>query len=237
MRIALQLRPWLRVLPVMLGSLLCPGAAFAAPVDRFQPAAGSNATAFDSSDWSPVDQVSGTSAPQPPRTAASNASIGAAVAPADASTALVPAAATLAPSSAATEKPPLLGKMASTSPTMAPAPSLGPHERVVSVSQPYATPALTQTQPMSDPVETYRLEAGLPLEDQLLAWCKRAGWTLLWNLPSDANWIVPGGHDYGTDFEQAITKVMQTLAANGADVRGRGFRDNRTFVVRPGGNQ
>ncbi|MDN7465826.1 TcpQ domain-containing protein [Burkholderia gladioli] len=100
-----------------------------------------------------------------------------------------------------------------------------------------ATESVVAVSPVRDLVEPYRLEAGLSIQDQLMAWCKRAGWKLLWNLPPDDNWIVPGARDYGTDFEQAISTVVRTLASNGADIRGEGHRDNHTFVVRPGGNQ
>lgn len=87
----------------------------------------------------------------------------------------------------------------------------------------------------SESVASFRLEAGAPLESQLAAWAKQAGWTLLWNI--EPGWVVPGAADFGTDFETAVTKAIEALAANGADVRADGYRENHVFVVHEAGNQ
>ncbi|MCQ0031470.1 toxin co-regulated pilus biosynthesis Q family protein [Burkholderia glumae] len=77
--------------------------------------------------------------------------------------------------------------------------------------------------------ETYRLEAGLPIDEQLRDWARRAGWTLLWNL--EPGWIVPGAQDFGTDFRSAMDQAISSLADNGADVRGDGYQANHVFIV------
>ncbi len=71
------------------------------------------------------------------------------------------------------------------------------------------------------------------MEAQLLDWAKRAGWTVLWKV-SDA-WVVPGNKSYGADFESAVKRVTEDLAANGADIIGDSWRDNHTIVITQNG--
>lgn len=78
-------------------------------------------------------------------------------------------------------------------------------------------------------VEPYRLEAGLPIDEQLRGWARRAGWTLLWNI--EPGWIVPGAQDFGADFRSAMNQVIASLADNGADVLGDGYKANHVFIV------
>ncbi|WP_179255160.1 TcpQ domain-containing protein [Burkholderia sp. HI2500] len=106
---------------------------------------------------------------------------------------------------------------------VAPAASLSPSETVV---------AAPVTDAPSKPM--HHLTGGVSLESQLREWAKSDGWTLSWNVGPD--WIVPNDTDYVGDFPEAATKVIQDLAANGADVRGDGYPDNRTFVVHEAGN-
>ncbi|MBJ9594178.1 TcpQ domain-containing protein [Burkholderia orbicola] len=106
---------------------------------------------------------------------------------------------------------------------VAPAGSLSPSETVIAA-------------PLADAPATplHHLVGGVSLESQLREWAKSAGWSLSWNVVSD--WIVPNDADYAGDFPEAATKVLEDLAANGADVRGDGYLDNRTFVVHEAGN-
>jgi hypothetical protein len=87
---------------------------------------------------------------------------------------------------------------------------------------PTATPATT-------PTTTYVLEGGRPLKPQLEAWAKAAGWALVWDYPED--WMVPGGADFGSDFQQAIGRVGEALVANGADLKTTIYLGNRTVRV------
>jgi hypothetical protein len=68
-----------------------------------------------------------------------------------------------------------------------------------------------------------------------MAWASRAGWKVLWNLPPDNNWIVPGDEDCGTNFEAAVQHVTESLAANGADIVGDSWRGNHTIVITQSG--
>jgi hypothetical protein len=81
----------------------------------------------------------------------------------------------------------------------------------------------------------FSLVAGEPLESQLMNWARRAGWKVLWNLPDDNNWIVPGDEACGTDFETAVSHVIEELASNGADVVGDSWRSNHTIVITQSG--
>ncbi|WP_410199458.1 TcpQ domain-containing protein [Burkholderia cenocepacia] len=106
---------------------------------------------------------------------------------------------------------------------VAPAGSLSPSETVIAA-------------PLADvPVKPlHHLIGGVSLESQLREWAKSDGWSLSWNVGPD--WIVPNDGDYAGDFPEAATKVLEDLAANGADVRGDGYLVNRTFVVHEAGN-
>ncbi len=83
------------------------------------------------------------------------------------------------------------------------------------------------------PTRPFDLIAGESVEAQLQEWAKRVGWTVLWNV-SDA-WVVPGNNSYGTDFESAVKRVTEDLAANGADIVGDSWRDNHTIVITQNG--
>jgi hypothetical protein len=83
--------------------------------------------------------------------------------------------------------------------------------------------------------EPFMLTAGEPLEAQLFAWAKRAGWKVLWRMPDDSNWIVPNSQSCGPDFESAVRQVVQTLAGNGEDIVGDSWRGNHTIVISQSG--
>ncbi|SAL05771.1 Toxin co-regulated pilus biosynthesis protein Q [Caballeronia calidae] len=68
-----------------------------------------------------------------------------------------------------------------------------------------------------------------------MKWAQRAGWKVLWNLPDDNNWIVPGDEVCGTDFEAAVNHVIEELASNGADVVADSWRGNHTIVMTQSG--
>jgi Toxin co-regulated pilus biosynthesis protein Q len=76
---------------------------------------------------------------------------------------------------------------------------------------------------------SFDLVAGASVQSQLQGWAERAGWSVTWNTSDD--WIVPHANSYGTDFEEAITKVISQMQANGADIRGDVWRGNHTVVV------
>jgi hypothetical protein len=79
----------------------------------------------------------------------------------------------------------------------------------------------------------FELVADESVEQQLLEWAKRAGWKVLWRV-QDA-WVVPGNKSYGDDFESAVQRVTEDLAANGTDVLGDSWRGNHTIIITQNG--
>ncbi|NNM65062.1 MAG: hypothetical protein HKL99_10690 [Burkholderiales bacterium] len=91
------------------------------------------------------------------------------------------------------------------------------------------------------PGPSFDLVTGEPIEQQLIAWGKKAKWgpapdqhwAVMWSLPH--NWTVPGEIDYGHDFVKAITQVVTTMAANGADARIQVKEANHVVLIHPAG--
>ncbi|WP_369050179.1 TcpQ domain-containing protein [Burkholderia gladioli] len=229
----LQLPPFLRRSSVLGCTIaLAANCIQAAPVETFQPA---RDQAFDQRGWQPVESTAASTRP------------GEAMAGSQASTPLQTAvSAPAAPSgtersvvSAGDPQPGSPGLRAGDGSLDAPA----THTAASLSARPDAAAPLPLASSPAVPsldakpaVVVYRLQGGLPIEAQLMAWAKPVHWTVLWNLPPDANWIVPGDMDFGTDFEDAIAQVVRILASNGADIRGHGHRLTRTFVIQPAGN-
>lgn len=90
-----------------------------------------------------------------------------------------------------------------------------------------AAPAAAPTQPARP--QTFALVGGASLQSQLSEWAKRAGWALVWHLDSD--WIVPNGGDFGPSFVNAARLVVESMRANGEDVRATFHEGNRTLVI------
>lgn len=55
----------------------------------------------------------------------------------------------------------------------------------------------------------FTLIAELPVDEQLAAWAKHAGWTFKWY--SDTSWKVIAPSSYGKDFSKAFKEVMDIL--------------------------
>ncbi|GLC91962.1 hypothetical protein Tamer19_13700 [Cupriavidus sp. TA19] len=102
---------------------------------------------------------------------------------------------------------------------------------VVAASPVASAPAVSRVTPTAGAV--FRLVKGQALQQQIENWADRAGWTVEWNVPD--GWIVPGGKDYGSDFESAVKRVIEELANNGADVVGDSWRGNRTVIISQNG--
>jgi hypothetical protein len=83
--------------------------------------------------------------------------------------------------------------------------------------------------PVPDIAPTFDLVAGQSLETQLQQWAKRAKWSVVWNATDD--FIVPGGHSYGSDFVVAAQSVIDEAAANGAEFRLDIYKGNRSIVI------
>ena len=74
----------------------------------------------------------------------------------------------------------------------------------------------------------YRLSPGKSLSKELGVWAKRAGWHLVWH--SSHDWPVVENAYFGSDFETAIKKVVQSMRSNGADLSAHAY-SNRVMVI------
>ncbi len=83
--------------------------------------------------------------------------------------------------------------------------------------------------PAAAPAPHFDLQAGLALSPQIIAWGKRAGWTVIWNLPTD--WVVPAPSSFSGDFQVAVSNVIQAIAQTGIDVRADLYLANKTAVI------
>lgn len=77
--------------------------------------------------------------------------------------------------------------------------------------------------------ERWRLRAGHPIRQDLIAWGEKSGWTVLWRLPHEP--AVPADADFDGDFKTAAAAVIRTLAENGLVIRSRFYDGNRTLVI------
>lgn len=94
-------------------------------------------------------------------------------------------------------------------------------------------PPITPAAGLDASAGVFDLQAGKSLQSQLEGWAKRAGWSVMWSVPDD--WLVPGNESYGGDFASAVQRVVEQLAANGADVRADVWNGNHSVVIHPTG--
>ncbi len=203
---------WTRAAIAGLAGLIMSSASAApaiAPVEQFQA---DSSNGFAEAGWQAVDASptsisrEGRPAPNSSSSTPTPAATDISASPLAARTSAPPNAVSVLPSASSGSLPPLLPAK--------PASDLGddrPTPTIASVEVPY------------------HLEAGLPIDEQLRGWARRAGWTLLWNI--EPGWIVPGAQDFGTDFRSAMNQVIASLADNGADVLGDGYEANHVFIV------
>lgn len=83
--------------------------------------------------------------------------------------------------------------------------------------------------PPPSPAPAWTLKAGETVGHGLQLWGDRAGWKVVWNLTKD--WSVPAQSTFHGDFRSVATEVLQTLASNGALIRGQFYEGNNTLVV------
>ena len=117
------------------------------------------------------------------------------------------------PAATAPEKTSLESAANSASPVLAPAPTAPVSSSVVDAPS----------------ISPFALVAGQSMQSQLTAWGKRVGWVVSWNTPDD--WIVPNDGAYGSDFQAAVTQVVDDARGNGADLQADIWQGNRTVVI------
>ena len=105
-------------------------------------------------------------------------------------------------------------------PSPGPLPSAGPLRGAGLAS---AEPANLTAQPV------FVLTKGRLILTELQKWAAQSGWTVVWQVPED--WMVPNTTTFTGDFQQAVTQVVQALAANGANIHAVFHTANNTVVI------
>lgn len=79
----------------------------------------------------------------------------------------------------------------------------------------------------------WTLRAGKPISHELIAWGDQAHWTVLWELPKDV--VVPATATFYGTFQSAVTRVANTLAAEGLLLKEDIYESNNTVIIRAPG--
>ena len=79
----------------------------------------------------------------------------------------------------------------------------------------------------------FMLTKGQLILTELQHWAKQSGWTVVWQVPED--WMVPNTTTFNGDFQQAVSQVIEALAANGANIHAVFHTANDTVVIQGAG--
>jgi hypothetical protein len=93
-----------------------------------------------------------------------------------------------------------------------------------SASAPAAPPA-----PPPPPKPIWYLNANSLVGTDLKSWAKQAGWTVIWQANQD--WPVPTTTHFQGDFQTVAAQVLNDLAEQGANIRGKFYTGNQTLVI------
>jgi hypothetical protein len=77
--------------------------------------------------------------------------------------------------------------------------------------------------------QSWSLQPGHTIGQDLQLWATKAGWKVIWNMSKD--WAVPAPTTFSGTFQTAAGKVIETLAVNGAFIHAQFFTGNNTMVV------
>lgn len=86
--------------------------------------------------------------------------------------------------------------------------------------------------PAAPAAPAFVIRSGQGIEAQLRQWGRSAGWKVVWNVPHD--WVAPNDATFTGAFQDAAQQVVETLAANGADIRADVYQGNRTILIHSG---
>jgi hypothetical protein len=92
-----------------------------------------------------------------------------------------------------------------------------------------ATPPAPPLAPPPPPEPVWYLNANDLIGTDLKNWGQQAGWTVIWQAKQD--WPVPTSTHFQGDFKTVASQVLNDLAAQGADIRGKFFAGNQTLVI------
>jgi hypothetical protein len=84
--------------------------------------------------------------------------------------------------------------------------------------------------------ETWLVMEGGTLEDTLMTWASRAGWTLVWN--SKYSYPLSASAEFQGDFIDAAARLIKTMSRADKPPEGEFFKGNKVLVVKtlPQGN-
>lgn len=89
--------------------------------------------------------------------------------------------------------------------------------------------SLNNTTQAPPPMQVWILSAGGLVGKQISEWGEKAGWHVIWNYKQD--WATPTSASFQGSFKSAATRVLQTLADEGAPIHGIFYQGNQTLVV------
>lgn len=80
-----------------------------------------------------------------------------------------------------------------------------------------------------DTSNKWALRAGREIDKELAGWAQKGGWALHWQLPK--SWAVVANAEFDGSFQDAITKVIESLYAEGKPIRMKLWEGNRVAEV------
>jgi hypothetical protein len=83
--------------------------------------------------------------------------------------------------------------------------------------------------PPPPPEPTWYLNANSLVGTDLKSWAEQAGWTVIWQANQD--WPVPTTTHFQGDFQTVAAQVLNDLAGQGANIRGKFYTGNQTLVI------
>lgn len=90
-------------------------------------------------------------------------------------------------------------------------------------------PAASPAPPPPPPEPVWYLNANSLVGTDLKTWGKQAGWTVIWQANQD--WPVPTSTHFQGDFQTVAAQVLNDLAGQGANIRGKFYTGNQTLVI------
>lgn len=98
-----------------------------------------------------------------------------------------------------------------------------------SAMSPAAIKSADISRPLQSATPIFTLNKGDLILTDLQKWAAQSDWNVVWQVSED--WEVPNTTTFAGDFQQAVTKVVEALAANGANIHAVFHTANNTVVI------
>ena len=92
-----------------------------------------------------------------------------------------------------------------------------------------ASAPATPPAPPPPPEPIWYLNANSLVGADLKSWGEQAGWTVIWQATQD--WPVPTSTHFQGNFQTVAAQVLNDLAGQGANIRGKFYTGNQTLVI------